>query len=86
MQASIDGLYVTQKKFNRFYHRLTAKESETVICFLHTGFVPVATSEFPGGSVGRCGCAGWTRQPEEEIKETLYFHPVAGGQTCICYY
>jgi hypothetical protein len=86
MQASIDGLYVTRKKFNHFRQRLTARESESVICFLHTGFVPVATSEFSGGSVGRYGCAGWTRQREEEIEETIYLHPVAGGQTCICYY
>jgi len=57
-----------------------------VICFLHTGFVPFATSEFPGGSAGRYGCAGWTRQREEEVKETIYLHPVAGGQTYICYY
>jgi hypothetical protein len=86
MQASIDGLYITWKKFNSFHQRLTARESERVICFLYTGLVPIATSEFPGGSAGRYGCAGWTRQREEEIKETIYLHPVAGGQTCICYY
>jgi hypothetical protein len=86
MQVGIDGLYVTQKKFNCFHQRATARESERVICFLHTGFVPVATSEFPGGPVGRYSCAGWTRQREEEIKEAIYVHPVAGGQTCICYY
>jgi hypothetical protein len=52
-----------------------------VTYFLHTGFVPVATSEVPGGSAGRYGCAGWSRQREEEDKETIYLHPVAGRQT-----
>jgi hypothetical protein len=57
-----------------------------VICILYTGFVPVATSEFPGGSFGRCGCAGRSRQHQEENEETVYLHPVAGGQTCSsCY-